>query len=377
MQNKSYKECVRCVMNTVVDKNIRFDIHGLCTHCSRYDNLLKIRTRKDTKPNTSLGLLIQKIKKNGKGKKYDCLIGVSGGVDSTYLAYLAKELGLRPLAVHFDNGWNSELSINNIENTLKRLNIDLVTNVINWPEFRDLQKSFLMSSTPDGDVPSDHGIFATLWKEAVKHKIKYILFGMNFATESMSIPEWSYGHSDWKYISEIHKKFGNVSLKTYPHYSIFYIFYVTILLRIQRISLLNYLDYDKNKAENLIKNKLGWRPYGGKHHESIYTRFWQGYVLPKKFGIDKRYAHFSDLINSGQMSRKEAVLSLKKPTYPLEIQKSDYEYVLKKLAISRDEFERIISLPPKSFKNYKNNHKKIFLLKKFVDFLRSKKLYPK
>lgn len=377
MANKNYLECKKCVMNNDVDPNLTLDVNGLCNHCQRYRQILGARISAGAKGKESLDNLLIKIKNSGKGKNYDCLIGVSGGVDSTYVAYLVKDLGLRPLAVHFDNGWDSELSVKNIEQILSKLNIDLYTYVVDWEEFRELQKAFLRASTPDGEIPTDHAIYATLWKVAAQHKIKYIISGMNFATESMSVPEWSYGHSDWRYIKNINKIFGKSNIKSYPHYSLAYLFYITFVLRIKRIAILNYVDYNKNSAIEIIQSKLGWIPYGGKHHESIYTRFWQGYVLPKKFKIDKRYAHFSDLINSGQFDKSSALEQLMLPPYSEDLQNSDCEYVMKKLGYTKSEFDEIMSMPVKSFRNYKNNHSKVELLKKFVDYLRSIGLYPK
>ena len=364
-------------MNDAIDESINFNDHGLCNHCQRYDQLYQTRVVSSERSSAELSKLVVKIKKSNHGGRYDCVIGVSGGVDSTYVAYLTKKLGLKPLAVHFDNGWNSELAVKNIENTLKILNIDLFTYVVDWEEFRDIQRSFLFASTPDGEIPTDHGIFAALWRVAVKYNIKYVITGMNFATESMSIPHWSYGHSDYFYIKKIVQKFGGRSLKTFPSFSLWYLFYVTVLRRVRRVSILNYVDYNKDDALKIIENELGWRPYGGKHHESIYTRFWQGVVLPEKFGIDKRYAHFSDLINSGQFTKSQAINEIKKPTYSLELQESDRQYVAKKLGFCNDDFENMLKLPVKNFIDYPNNFKVISLLKKIVDSLRSKNIYPK
>jgi N-acetyl sugar amidotransferase len=372
-----YKECTRCMMNTSIDKLIKFNDQGLCNHCQRYDQLVRSRVVSDGQSSVELNKLVTKIKNAARGGRYDCIIGLSGGVDSTYVAYFAKELGLKPLAVHFDNGWNSELAVKNIENTLRLLDIDLHTYVVDWEEFKDLQRSFLFASTPDGEIPTDHGIYAALWRIAAKYRIKYIITGMNFASESMSIPNWSYGHSDYFYIKNIAKRFGSYSLKTFPGFSIWYLFYVTFILRIQRVSILNYIQYNKDDAIKIIKDKLNWTPYGGKHHESIYTRFWQGVVLPEKFGIDKRYAHLSDLINSGQITKDEAINEIKNPTYSLDLQKSDRSYVAKKLGFTSKEFEGVMMLPVKNFNDYPNNYFIINSLKKIVDFLRKKNAYPK
>jgi len=326
---------------------------------------------------SKLAELVSKIKKDGANHSYDCIVGVSGGVDSTYVSFLVKKLGLRPLAIHFDNGWNSELAVKNIENVLKVLNIDLFTYVVDWHEFRDLQLSFLKASTPDGEIPTDHAISALLWQEASKRGIKYIISGMNFATEAISVPAWAYGHSDWKYIRDIHSRFGVKKLKTYPRFGFFNLFYYNFIRGVRIISILNYVDYDKGKAKNTLVNELGWRDYGGKHYESIYTRFFQGYVLPTKFGIDKRVGHLSDLINSGQITRSEALLSLTHTDYPDELSRSDKEYVIKKLGLNDERFDEIMSAPVKSFKNYRNSFQFVQFLRNLVNSLRARGLYPR
>lgn len=369
--------CVRCVMNDQLDELISFDRNGLCKHCQRYDELLSSRVFEGKEGDEKLSSLVTKIKSAGKGREYDCIIGVSGGVDSTYVAYLVKQLGLRPLAIHFDNGWNSELAVKNIEAVLNKLDIDLYTYVVNWPEFRDLQISFLKASTPDGEIPTDHAIFALLWREASRRNIKYIISGMNFRSESISVPNWAYGHSDWRYVKDVHKKYGRVALKTYPHFSLFYLLYVNLIKRIRTVSILNYFYYDKEEAKKFLMDELGWRSYGGKHHESIYTRFYQGVFLPEKFNIDKRYGHFSDLINAGQISREEALVQLQDPTYSLDIQEEDREYVAKKLGMTREEFREIEALPPRNFKEFKNSYALVQRFRNLANWLRAKGLYPK
>jgi N-acetyl sugar amidotransferase len=366
--------CVRCLMNNNVDPSIKFTSDGLCNHCQRYDHLKSSRLNLD---NTALDKIVSRIKASGNRKEYDCIVGVSGGVDSTYVAFLVKKMGLRPLAVHVDNGWNSELAVKNIENTLKKLNIDLVTNVLDWDEFKDLQLSFLKSSTPDCEIPSDHAIFATLWKEATKRNIKYIISGMNFATESLSVPNWSYGHSDWRYIKSVHKIFGKKKLKTYPHFSLFYLLYINIFKGIRTISILNYVNYNKDDAMSVLQGHLGWIYYGGKHFESIYTRFYQGYLLPKKFGIDKRYGHLSDLINSGQITKEEAINELQTVSYSIQQKNDDISFVRKKLELSEDEFEKILNQPPKIFNDYPNSFLFLNFLKFILNKLRFYRMYPK
>lgn len=371
-----YKICSKCLMDTS-DPDIFFDDYGVCNHCKRYTDIVKSRVFEGDEASQKLQELISNIKKSGKGKDYDCLIGVSGGVDSTYVAYLLKQYGLRPLAVHFDNGWNSELAVSNIEKTLSKLGIDLYTYVIDWPEFKDLQLSFLKASTPDGEIPTDHAIDSFLWQQASKRGIKYVVSGMNFKSEAMSVPAWAYGHSDWKYIKAIHKKYGSKKLSKYPHYTFFDLFYYNIIKGIRIVSVLNYLEYNKDEAIKVLEKELGWVYYGGKHYESIYTRFYQSYILPRKFNIDKRRGHLSDLINSGQINRLDAEKLLEKEVCPEELMNSDLEFVKKKLNLTQEQFEEIMQLPIKSYKDYPNSYATVQFLRKSVNFLRKIGLYFK
>ncbi len=368
--------CQRCIMNDS-DIDIVYNNKGICNHCIRYDRILGSRVNLTDKDN-KLKSLIKKIKKTNRSNTYDCIIGVSGGVDSTYVAYLCKKNGLNPLAVHFDNGWNSELSVKNIEKCLDKLNIDLVTYVIDWDYFKEIQKAFLKSSTPDGEIPTDHAINALLFNEASKRNIKYVINGMNFATESMVVKNWSYGHSDWKYIKNILLKFSKIrNFNKYPHFSIFKLIWY-LIKGIKVVSILNYIDYNKDYAMDKIKKELDWVYYGGKHYESIYTRFFQGYYLPLKFKIDKRRGHFSDLIRSKQLSRDEALKLIKKDPYPSEsLKKEDFHYVLKKLEISIDDFNKLINNERKSYKNYPNNEFIIDFMKNMLNKFREKNLYSK
>lgn len=375
--NNNYQACAQCIMDTVADKNIMFDSKGVCNHCKRYHEMFSTRVIRGQAGKDVFNKLVHSIKNDGKYSDYDCIIGVSGGVDSTYVAWLVKQHGLRPLAVHLDNGWNSELAVKNIERVLNKLSIDLYTYVINWDEFRDLQISFLKASTPDGEIPSDHAIFALLWREAVKRDIKYIISGMNFTTESIYVPEWAYGHSDWRYVKDVHYRFGRKKLLTYPHFSLPYLLYANIFRGVRTVSILNYIDYDKAEAMRVLTEELGWQYYGGKHHESVYTRFYQGYVLPKKFGIDKRYGHFSDLINAGQISREEALQQMKNPPYPEAQQQEDLVYVSKKLGLRGSAFDEVMSLPVKSFRDYRNSFTIVNFLKLLANKLRGRGFYPR
>jgi N-acetyl sugar amidotransferase len=345
-----YRICTRCLMDTS-DPAIQFSEQGVCNHCHDYDRLIRQRVLTGEAGARFLEKLVERIKHDGRGKPYDCVMGVSGGVDSTYVAYIAKtRLGLRPLAVHMDNGWDSELAVKNIEETLKRLGIDLYTNVLDWEEFKDLQLAFLKASTPDSEIPSDHAIAAVVADMAEKLKVRYILSGSNVRTETHLPLAWSQGHFDWKYIQSVYHQFGNGKLKTFPHQGFFT--YYRRLLTLQRVDILNYLDYNKEEAMKILERELGWKYYGGKHHESIYTRFYQGYILPTKFGYDKRRSHLSSQICSGEITREAAAIELQKPAYAPAMQEEDREYVAKKLGVSDNEFDAIMKLPSRRFQDY-------------------------
>jgi N-acetyl sugar amidotransferase len=355
------------------DPDIVFDEEGVCHHCHRYTSLITAPKYLAKKEDGALEKLVDEIKSRGKDKRYDCIIGVSGGVDSTYVAYLVKELGLRPLAVHLDNGWNSELAVANIEKVLNNLDIDLYTWVMNWEEFRDLQLAFLKSSTPDSEIPTDHAIFSLMYEIAAKEGIDYVLAGQNTATEGGWVPAWSQGHGDWKYIKSVNRLFGSgKKLKTYPHYGLFKFVYYTMIKKIQWVRILDYIDYNKDEAMDVLQNKLGWKYYGGKHYESVYTRFFQGFILPHKFGFDKKRLHLSSLIFSGQITRDEALAEMEKPDYPDELRQQDQEFLIKKFEISEEEFQGIMQAEPKSFwdyPSYKNSW--LFKSKKLLNFYRS------
>ena len=344
-----YRMCTRCVMDTS-DPEIIFDENGVCNHCHTYDRLVREHIVDGDAGRERLEKLVADIKRAGQGKQYDCLIGVSGGVDSTYVAYLVKKLGLRPLAIHLDNGWDSELAVKNIEETLKRLEIDLYTEVLDWEEFRDIQSAFLKASTPDSEIPTDHAIVAILGNMAAKLGVKYILIGNNVRTETHLPRAWSQGHFDWKYIRELHKRFGKQPLKTFPHFG-FFTYYLRMITQ-KRVAILDYVNYTKKEALRVLQEELGWRYYGGKHYESIYTRFYQGYILPVKFGYDKRRCHLSSLICSGETTREQALEELSIPTYSPSMQEEDREYVAKKLGFSEEEFAAVMNAPKKSYWDY-------------------------
>jgi len=363
-------------MTSQVDPQLVVSEDGVCHHCLRYDALITVRVVRGEEGRALLRSRVEGIKRQGEGKPYDCLIGVSGGTDSTYVAYLVKSLGLRPLAVHFDNGWDSELAVANIRQVLEKLDIELESYVVDWPQFKDLQLAFLLASTPDGEIPSDHAIQATMWKTALAIGTRTIVSGMNFATESSSVPNWAYGHSDWRYIKDVHKRFGTIPIPSYPHYSLAYLAYANAR-GVRTLSILNYVDYQKSEAQEVITSELGWRDYGGKHHESVYTRFFQGVVLPQKFGIDKRYGHYSDLINAGQLTRDEAMDLLKEPTYDPSLQDADRVYVLKKLGLSESQYEEIMDLPVRSYREFRNSYGQVQALRRGVNALRARGWYDR
>jgi N-acetyl sugar amidotransferase len=331
------------------DPDIVFDAQGICHHCHAYDEA--VRTRVTTAEPAKLEALVTEIKQAGQGLPYDCIIGISGGVDSTYVAFATRKLlGLRPLAVHLDNGWDSELAVQNIQHVLEKLDIELYTEVLDWDEFRDLQLAFLRASTPDSEIPSDHAIVSVLYQQAKRHGVRYILSGCNVRTESHLPPAWSRGHSDWRYIQSLQKRFGTRKLKTFPHRNM--VDLVWNARTTNWIDILNFLDYKKAEALRVLQDELGWQYYGGKHYESIYTRFYQGYILPRKFGFDKRRMHLSSLVCSGEMTRSEALAELEKPTYSEVTQAEDREYVAKKLGISDAELEKIMRSPTRRFEDY-------------------------
>lgn len=351
------------------DPQIKFDSRGVCNHCNRYHEEEKIYVFKGEEGKHKLHEIIEKVKHDGKGRQYDCIMGLSGGVDSTYLAYMCKQWGIRPLAVHFDNGWNSELAVKNIENIVHKLSLDLYTYVINWEEFRDLQIAYFKASVIDIEVPTDHAIFAAMYQLAGQKNIKYIFSGNNFVTESFLPESWIHNKFDEVNIRNIHKKFGSIPLTTFPFMDSKVRRYYIDIKGIKRVTPLNYIDYNKSEVKKLIQEKLEWKDYGGKHYESIFTRFYQGYILPRKFGVDKRKAHLSNLICSGQITREQALEELKAPCYDAEQCAIDKEYVLKKLGFSDEYFEELMNMPIVDWKTFGEEtpiYKRIPVLKVFL-----------
>ena len=375
MDKSNYRICTKTVMDNIADPDIRFDEDGVCNYYHLFKEKLKTRVPPPGKAQRQLEKIIAGIKKTGRENQYDCVVGVSGGVDSTYVAWLAKEWGLRPLAVHVDNGWNSELAVRNIEVTLKKLDIDLYTEVLDWPAFSDLQRSFLKASTPDADIPSDHIIWAAVFRTANKFNIQHILSGMNFRTEGMLPPSWSRGYLDWKYIKAVQKQFSTKKINRLPHYKVSDMLYYVLVKRIKVIGVLNYIDFRKDTATGLLTERLDYRPYYGKHHESIYTRFFQSYLLPQKFGIDKRKAHLSCMImGSNEITRQQALELLQQPIAPPSQIEDDILYIKKKLNISDSEMASIMTSPVKTIFDYPNNHTWELKLRKLINKMRRGKL---
>jgi N-acetyl sugar amidotransferase len=338
------------------DPLIQFDAKGNCNHCNSAIEL----GRKTWFPNQEgkkiLDDIIGKIREEEKYKEFDCIIGLSGGVDSSYLAYYAVRNGLRPLVVHVDCGWNSEQAVKNIENVIKKLNIELHTFVVNWEEMKDLQRAFFKASLPDQDIPQDHAIFSALYNFARKNKIRYVLNGLNFATECIMPENWGYQAMDYRHLKSIHDRFGEIKLNDYPYVDFFhrYIYY-TLIKRMKIINPLNYIDYRKDDAIKTMQKELDWQYYGGKHHESRFTKFFQSYYLPHKFNFDKRRAHLSSMIVSGQISRTEALEKIEENVYSENEMSNDLEYIAKKLDWTTDEFRSIIDLPPNRHQDFPTN----------------------
>jgi len=368
--NASYKICKRCVMDTSAKEIIFYD-DGRCSFCKNYDDNISQEIHTDL-PKNFLEDFAKKIKKDGINKEYDCIIGISGGVDSSYVAYLTKKLGLRPLAIHLDNGWNSELAVSNIEKLCDQLDIDLDTKVLNWTEFKDIQKSFMYSSISNIEIPTDHAIWAAMIKTAAKFNIKYIISGSNASTESIMPESWLYTSKDSKIIRSIHKKFGTKPLKNYSYLSTFDYFDKLVLRGIKWVPILNYIDFNKAKAKQFLIDEYDWTDYGGKHFESVFTRFFHSYYLYDKFGYDLRRAYCSAEICSGQLSRKDAIDELDAPPASASLIKNDIDYVKKKLGFNDKEFEKIIINKNLDHTSYPNNEWLWSRFSKFVTYFRKK-----
>jgi N-acetyl sugar amidotransferase len=370
IKKSTYQICSKTVLDTTVP-DIFFDSNGVCNFVKVFEEMEKEYSfGKDGRAN--LELLIKKIKHSGKSNTYDCIMGVSGGTDSTYALYLAVKNGLKPLAVHFDNGWNSATAVENIKNTCKILDVNLYTYVVDWNEFKNLQVSFLKASVSDAEIPTDIGIHATLIKTAAKHNVKYVLNGHSFRTEFIMPLTWTY--MDGKYINSVHRKFGSVPLKTYPNFTLGDMIWFNILKGIKVIPFLNYFEYEKEKVKPLLESELNWKYYGGHHHESVYTKFFQSYLLPVKFKIDKRKTELSAMILSGHATKENALREIE---MPYTFDEENIKYVLNKLDLSKDEFNAILTSPLKSFKDYPTYYPLIKIMKPLVRAASKMGILPK
>lgn len=357
MNKRNYQICTKTIMDTS-DPNIVFDVNGISDYYHNFQNVIKPNWHTDEKGYQELMQVAEKIKKEGKGKDFDCIIGLSGGLDSSYVAYVAKEImGLRPLLFHVDAGWNTDKAVGNIEKLCNGLGLDLYTDVINWEEMKDLQVAFLKSQIADQDLPQDYAFFSGLYKFAKKNKIKYVLTGGNFSTECCREPEeWGgFPGIDTMLVKDIHSKFGKRPLKTFPLVDILsYKLYYRYVLGMQVFKPLNLVAYIKKDAEKLLMEKFGWESFQHKHHESRFTRFYEDYWLPRKFGFQKRRAHFSSLILTGQMTREEALDRVSRSELSEEFLVKEFEYVADKLDLSVGELQAVFKGENKTFHDYKN-----------------------
>jgi N-acetyl sugar amidotransferase len=341
-----YQRCLRCISDTTI-ADIQFDADGVCNFCKIHDQMAAEYPKGDL-GEQKLAALVHKIKQRGRGKEYDCIVGVSGGRDSTYVLYLAVNLGLRPLAVHFDNGWNSEVAVRNIKNAVTKLDVDLYTHVADWEEFKSLQISFLKASVSDAEIPTDVAIFGTLHQAAAREGVGYIFNGHSFRTEGIVPISWTY--MDGRYVNSVHRIFGGEKLKTVPNFTLFDLVYYTLVRRIKVVPILNYVEYKHKEVGQILERELDWEYYGGHHHESYYTHFFQSYLLPQKFNIDKRIQEYSALIRSGYMRREEALQEI--AAHPYEFSEELVDYTIRKLGLSVEDFKRIMEAPIKSFHDY-------------------------
>lgn len=355
--------CKSCVLDSSVE-DFTIEKDGHCNYCHAYWNHLKNLPNTDTERAEGLNKVLNKIRNNRSPRSnYDCIIGLSGGVDSSYLALKAYELGLKPLLVHVDTGWNSEIAVMNVYNIVERLNLDLYTYVVNWEEMRDLQVAFLRSSLPDCDIPQDHVFPIVLNKVAAKFNVKYILSGHNVVGEFISPSNWMYDSNDLSHLLDVYRKYGRGKLKQYPKNSLWsrYIYYRNIK-KIESVRLLYFLDYKSSDAIREIQDRLGWKSYGLKHEESRFTKFFQKYYLYEKFGFDKRKAHLSNLILSGSITKNEALEVIQQKPYDEEFLHKELPYTLKKLGLSKSQWSDIMSAEPRKHSEFHSDYSSLFYL---------------
>lgn len=356
--SRKYQICSNCIMDTS-DSTLTFDERGWCDYCRNFFTVLQPNWHPNERGIREITPLIEKIKREGKGRDHDCILGISGGLDSSYAAYVAKEkFGLRPLLFHCDAGWNSDLGVSNIQKMVDGLGLDLVTEVVNWEEMKDLQRAFFMSQVPFVDTPQDLALFSAMYNFAAKNGFKYVITGGNNSTECVreSI-EWTYFSTDTRHVKDVHRQFGSRPLPTLPMCDIFkYRIYYRLIKGMQIIKLLDSVPYIKKDAIRELNEKFGWQPYPQKHYESRFTRFFEAYWTPRKFGFDKRRAYMSSEILTGQMTRDEALDRISRPELSEEVLRQEFEYVATKLGWTVDEFEQIFRGPNKTFQDYKNNY---------------------
>lgn len=353
---RPYQICTNCVMDTS-DAQISFDDNGVCDHCRGFKEHVEPNWYPNAEGERKFAAVVEKIKADGKGRDFDCILGMSGGLDSSFLLHKAvKDFGLRPLVFHVDGGWNTDIAVSNIQSLVEGLGLDLYTEVINWNEMRDFQLAFFKSGVPHIDIPQDHAFVATLYNFAYKQNIKYILNGGNISTECVRNPlEWLYYGTDMRQLNDIRGQFGTIPMKTYPFSSVLrHKFYLRYIRKVQVVKPLDWMPYTKEMARDTLSSLYGWKPYPQKHFESRFTRFYEGYWLPERFGFDTRRVQFSSLILTGQMQREEAIDQLSRPAYDPETIEHEFDYIARKLGITSDELRGYFTMPKKSYADYKN-----------------------
>lgn len=359
--NRPYQICTRCVMDTS-DPDIVFDENGICNHCTGFIQRLQSRGYVKGESEKVWEQYVEVVKQHGKGKPYDCIVGISGGVDSCYVAYLCKQSGLRALLIHMDNGWDTEIAVNNIKSVAKALEFDYISYVLDWPEFREIQLAFLKSSSVDLEMPTDVAILASIYEVAAKNNIKYIISGGNLSSEGILPLQWGYhSRKDMKMYNYIVRKYSNIKIRKVPVIGLVKESYYRFIYKMKTLYILNYIDFDKDAAKKHLIESLNWKDYGGKHHESKITAFWQGYVMYSKYNMDYRRSTYSSQICLDQITREEALEKLKDKPFDEEKVKEDKKYIAKKFGISLEELETYLALPPKTYVDFPNS-------RKFIEF---------
>jgi N-acetyl sugar amidotransferase len=365
----AYQVCTRCVMDTT-DPEIVFNSQGVCNHCIKFDEITSKNWFPTKEGEQKLAAIYASMKHENRNKDYDCILGLSGGVDSSYLALKLFDAGIRPLVVHVDGGWNSELAVQNIENIVNYCGWHLHTIVIDWEEMRDLQLAYMKSGIANQDVPQDHAFFASLYHFAIKFNIKNVIGGGNIATECIFPDAWHWSAMDADNLHAIHKKFGKIKLKKFKTIGFWDLyFYYPFIRKMKTLRPLNYMPYIKSEALIELKERIGYKEYAKKHGESVFTKFFQNYYLPMKYNFDKRRPHLSSMIVTGQLTREDALKDLEKPLYDEKELVFDKEYVAKKLGVSNTEFEEILKAPPHSYKDFNNMESKYLFVKKVQNFV--------